>query len=70
MEEIFIKAQLSMREIRILRLVKAGLKNKVIAEELKIQISTVKCHKRSLMRKLGLYGKRALKDFLVSHSSS
>jgi DNA-binding NarL/FixJ family response regulator len=63
MEEKLQSLLLSMREVRILRLVKAGLKNKEIAEELKIQISTVKSH---LMRKLGLKGKGAINNFLLS----
>ncbi len=69
MEEKLQSPLLSMREVRILRLLKAGLKNKEIAEELKIQISTVKSHKSHLMRKLGLKGKGAINNFLLSSTT-
>jgi LuxR family maltose regulon positive regulatory protein len=44
---------LSERELEVLRLVSAGLKNREIAEELFVVVGTVKAHINSIYRKLG-----------------
>jgi DNA-binding NarL/FixJ family response regulator len=45
--------QLTTRELDVLRLVKQGKANKVIAYELNLSESTVKVHMRNTMRKMG-----------------
>ena len=49
-----LHAELSEREVQILRLVAQGYTNQEIAAELHISLSTVKTHIASLMAKLGL----------------
>lgn len=44
---------LSDRELAVLQLVSEGRSNKVIAYELKIQVSTVKAHVANIMRHMG-----------------
>ena len=48
------KPVLSEREIEILQLIARGLKNKVIADELKISENTVKYHLKHILQKLNL----------------
>jgi LuxR family maltose regulon positive regulatory protein len=45
---------LSERELEVLELVAAGLKNQEIAEELFVVVGTVKAHLNSIYRKLGV----------------
>jgi DNA-binding NarL/FixJ family response regulator len=47
------KGRLTLREIEVLRLLKQGKPNKLIAFELKLSESTVKVHIRNTMRKVG-----------------
>ena len=46
------KAQLSAREIDVLRRICQGMANKEIARELKLQEVTVKLHMKTLFRKI------------------
>ena len=45
---------LSERELEVLRLIAAGLSNRQIAEELVIEVSTVKSHANHIFGKLGV----------------
>jgi DNA-binding NarL/FixJ family response regulator len=56
----------SLRENRIINLAKEGFTNKEIALQLNIEESTVKCHRRNVMRKLGIKGKVAFLRFLLN----
>jgi DNA-binding NarL/FixJ family response regulator len=56
MEENTPIPQFSIREIRVINLAKECLSNKEIAERLNIKVSTVKSHRRNVMKKLGLKG--------------
>ena len=47
------KVRFTEREVEVLRLLVAGLGNRELAEELKIDASTVKAHLARLMRKVG-----------------
>ncbi|MEN9961472.1 MAG: Bacterial regulatory protein luxR family [Bacteroidota bacterium] len=66
MEEKSPTLQLTSREIRIINLAKKCLTNKEIADQLQIEVSTVKCHRRNLFKKLGLRGKSDFVKFLFS----
>jgi LuxR family maltose regulon positive regulatory protein len=48
---------LSERELEVLRLMAAGLKNREIADELVIVLGTVKAHINSIYGKLGVGGR-------------
>ncbi|MHA8096069.1 helix-turn-helix transcriptional regulator [Aquirufa antheringensis] len=65
MEEQKPTPLLSLKEIRVINLAKRCLTNKEIAEQLKIKVSTVKSHRRNVMKKLGLKGKNEFLKFLV-----
>ncbi|MBP6756822.1 MAG: helix-turn-helix transcriptional regulator [Bacteroidia bacterium] len=65
MEEQKPTPLLSLKEIRVINLAKRCLTNKEIAEQLKIKVSTVKSHRRKVMKKLGLKGKNEFLKFLV-----
>jgi DNA-binding CsgD family transcriptional regulator len=65
MEEEKPAPLLSLKEIRVINLAKRCLTNKEIAEKLKIKVSTVKSHRRNVMKKLGLKGKNEFLKFLV-----
>jgi DNA-binding NarL/FixJ family response regulator len=66
MEQKIPTSHLTNREIRIINLAKNCLTNKEIADQLQIKVSTVKCHKRNIMKKLGLNGKSAFIKYLHS----
>ena len=53
-ENIDARSLLSPREISVLNLLSEGLSNKYIARELDIAEPTVKCHVKSILRKLGV----------------
>ena len=55
----------TFREIRIVNLAKEGLTNKEISILLQIEVSTVKCHRRNIMKKLGLKGKSEFVKYLL-----
>jgi len=55
----------TFREIRIVNLAKEGLTNKEISKLLQIEVSTVKCHRRKIMKKLGLKGKSEFVKYLL-----
>lgn len=58
--------QLTMREYQIIQLAQQGQSNKEIAQHLNIQESTVKSHRKSIMKKLGLKGKSEFVRYLLS----
>jgi DNA-binding NarL/FixJ family response regulator len=58
---------LSAREETVLGLCGLGLSNEEIAAQLNISANTVRNHRHSVMRKLGLAGLRDLMDFTVHH---
>lgn len=58
---------LSLREVRILRLVARGYTNRQVAEELKISLRTVECHRANLMGKLQLHSRAELVRFAIQN---
>jgi DNA-binding CsgD family transcriptional regulator len=62
--------QFSIREIRIINLAKECLTNIEIANQLKIKVTTVKCHRRNVMKKLGLKGKSEFVKYLLLNKTS
>lgn len=65
MEDEFSRLAFTFREIQIVNLAKEGLTNKEIAILLNIEVSTVKCHRRNIMKKLGLKGKSEFVKYLL-----
>lgn len=55
----------SFIENRVINLAVECLTNKEIGEQLKIKVSTVKSHRRRIMKKLGLKGKNEFLKYLV-----
>lgn len=55
-----VKQKLTERELQVLRLLVAGQPNRAIAEELGIDVITVKAHVGRLMRKIGVENRIAL----------
>ncbi|TBH76575.1 response regulator transcription factor [Aquirufa nivalisilvae] len=60
------KIQLTLREFRVVQLAQQGCSNKEIAQQLNIQESTVKSHRRNIMKKLGLKGKSEFIRYLLN----
>jgi DNA-binding NarL/FixJ family response regulator len=60
-----IAAELSLTELRVACMVKHGLSSQKIADQLCVSLSTVKSHRKSIMKKLNIWNtSRSLKDFL------
>ena len=70
MEDIIPAPQFSIREIRIINLAKECLTIKEIADQLQIEVSTVKCHRRTIMKNLGLKGKTEFVKYLLLKTHS
>ncbi len=59
-------AELTPRELQVLRLVGSGLRNKEIARQLELAIKTVDAHRTNLMRKLDAHSAAELMDFAIT----
>ncbi|MCE4217870.1 helix-turn-helix transcriptional regulator [Aquirufa antheringensis] len=70
MEDKLPAPQFSIREIRIINLAKEFLTNIEIANQLNIKVTTVKCHRRNVMKKLGLKGKSEFVKYLLLNKTS
>lgn len=60
--------KLTEREKEVMTLLTKGLKNREIAEQLNISISTVQTHRTSIMKKLNLANRSELIHFAVRHN--
>ena len=60
------KVHLTPREVEVLRLLVRGLSNREIADELKVELATVKAHLGRMMRKAGVSNRTALGTVAVS----
>ena len=65
MEDEISRLAFTLRESRIVNLAKEGLTNKEISILLQIEVSTVKCHRRNIIKKLGLKGKSEFVKYLL-----
>lgn len=54
------------REINVLRLARELMTNQEIADKLGISEETVKTHRKNIMKKMGISGKKAMTKFLMS----
>jgi len=59
---------LTLREVEILRLVAAGMTNRLTAERLGLSIRTVDAHLRSIYAKLGIKSRSAATRYAVEHN--
>src|SRR5664280_2848517 len=60
--------KISEREREVLTLLVAGRSNKEIADEVGIEVRTVKAHVSQLMRKIGVQNRIALSVYAITHS--
>jgi DNA-binding NarL/FixJ family response regulator len=66
-DDLFLKKlKLSSREIEVVKLVKAGLKTKEIAEKLNISFYTAETHRKNIKTKIGVEGEAAFLRFIYS----
>jgi DNA-binding NarL/FixJ family response regulator len=56
----------TFQEVRIILLIKQGMSNQQIAEQLHVAVSTVKTHRKNILKKMGLKGKTAFMHFVFS----
>jgi two-component system nitrate/nitrite response regulator NarL len=67
--DIFLKQfNLSKRETEILRLIKLGLTNQLIADKLFLSVYTVETHRKNIMQKLNLKNPPALYKFIADNN--
>jgi DNA-binding NarL/FixJ family response regulator len=65
-DEFLKKLKLSTRELEVIRLVKAGLKTKEIADRLHISYYTAETHRKNIKLKVGVEGEAAFLKFVYS----
>jgi DNA-binding CsgD family transcriptional regulator len=57
---------LTFQEVKIIHYIKEGLSSQQIADHLSISVSTVKTHRKNIMKKVGIKGKTAFTQFVFS----
>ena len=62
-ESSVYQEKLSLREVEVLGLIMQGLTNKAISEQLFISFETVRSHRKSIMRKIGVKNTAALINY-------
>lgn len=60
-----INAELTFKEHEVLSLCKKGLSCQEMAEILFVSEDTIKTHRKRIVKKLGLYGKREFRKFIM-----
>ncbi|RUA30562.1 MAG: hypothetical protein DSY77_14045 [Bacteroidetes bacterium] len=60
-----INAELTFKEQEVLSLCKKGLSCQEMAEILFVSEDTIKTHRKRIVKKLGLYGKREFRKFIM-----
>jgi len=65
-ENLSIFPEFTQQEIRILKLARELMSNQETADELCIYEETVKTHRKNIMKKMGISGKKAMTKFLIS----
>lgn len=59
----------TFQEVKVILLIKQGLSSKEIAIQLHVAETTIKTHRRNIMKKAGLKGKTAFTQFIFSFIS-
>lgn len=62
----FNQIPFTFQEVRIILLIKQGMSNQQIAEQLHVAVSTVKTHRKNILKKIGLKGKTSFMHFVFS----
>ncbi len=63
--------EFTFQEWKVLKFATELMSNKEIADKLSISEETVKTHRKNIMKKVGIHGKREMTKFLLSlHISS
>lgn len=57
---------LTFQEVKIILYIKEGLSSQQIADQLSISVSTVKTHRKNIMKKVCIKGKTAFTQFVFS----
>jgi hypothetical protein len=65
-ENISISPEFTQQEFKILKLARELMSNQEIADHLCISEETVKTHRKNIMKKVGISGKKAMIRFLTS----
>ena len=65
-ENTNISPEFTQQEFRILKLARQLMSNQEIVDNLNISEETVKTHRKNIMKKVGISGKRAITKFLMS----
>lgn len=66
-DDVFLKKlKLSSREVEVIKLVKAGLKTKEIADKLNISFYTAETHRKNIKMKAGIEGEAAFLHFVFN----
>ncbi len=66
--EVLGHAELTVREIEVLKIVAMGQSSKFISKKLLIAVSTVEVHRRNIMNKLGLHNVSDLTRYAIHHN--
>lgn len=56
----------TFQEVKIICFIKEGLSSQQIADQLQISVSTVKTHRKNIIKKIGLKGKTAFTQFVFA----
>ena len=59
-------SEFTQQEFKILKLARELMSNQEIANKLGISLETVKTHRKNIMKKVGISGKKAMTRFLMS----
>ncbi len=65
-ENTNVSPEFTQQEFRILKLARELMSNQEIADKLCVSEETVKSHRKNIMKKVGISGKKAMTKFLMS----
>lgn len=69
-ENLNTSPEFTQQEFKILKLARELMSNQEIADQLGVCEETVKTHRKNIMKKVGISGKKAMTRFLMSPNLS